>query len=140
MTNICNIVFFIFIFNIWHSQVAARPRIPSAKSGLSFPVDKQRPDGGLQEKVKLSGHTGQTLYSCEICKKSFSSNGNYKRHMNNHAGVRYKCEYCPKTFTTLSDRKRHISIHTGNYRFSCVVCGKGFNRNYKLNIHYKSHR
>ena len=54
-------------------------------------------------------------------------------------GIRYKCEYCSKTFTTIKDRERHTSVHTGIYKFSCVVCGKGYSRNDQLKNHHKSH-
>jgi len=43
---------------------------------------------------------------CELCEKSFSSNFNYKRHMNYHAGA-YKCEICNKKF----DRVLYLENH-----------------------------
>ena len=73
-------------------------------------------------------------------RKSLNNSSNHKSRMDKHTGARYKCDNCPKTFTTLQDRDRHTSVHTGNYRFSCQVCGKGFNRNDHLNKHYKTHR
>ena len=56
------------------------------------------------------------------------------------SGIRYKCEFCPQVFTMANNRYRHTLTHTGVYRFTCVVCGKGFHRNENLNRHYKTHR
>ena len=78
-------------------------------------------------------------FLCQICKKSFNGRNDLKLHMNKHAVVRYKCDFCPKTFTSIVDRERHSSIHTGIYKFSCEICGKGFNRSDKLNNHLSSH-
>ena len=81
---------------------------------------------------------GQQFY-CEICKKKFNGRNDLKLHMNKHAIVRFQCNFCPKTFTSIRDRDRHGSIHTGIYKFSCEICGKGFNRNDQFNKHLSSH-
>ena len=92
-------------------------------------------DQGLRSNPELPHHIRQKKHTSETRGKISIISGVKK-----YIGVRYKCEYCPKTFTTVTDRERHTSVHTGVYRFSCHVCGKGFNRNDHLDKHYKLHR
>ena len=44
-----------------------------------------------------------------------------------HEGKGYPCEYCGKVFKSPQFKQYHESEHTGNYRFTCETCGKGFN-------------
>ncbi|ELT95820.1 hypothetical protein CAPTEDRAFT_142817, partial [Capitella teleta] len=53
-------------------------------------------------------------YECSVCKKTFSSSFNMKRHMQTHIGERpFECSVCKKTFSFSSHVKRHMQTHTG---------------------------
>lgn len=57
---------------------------------------------------------------------------------------RYACplkdEYdCSTTFADAKTARRHTNLHTHADKFKCQVCGKGFYRKDKLNIHSKVH-
>ena len=62
-----------------------------------------------------------------MCKKGFGQKVPYTSHMRSHEGLKYRCEYCGKSFTRQMKLKYPMSEHTGNYRFKCDHCSKGFN-------------
>ena len=72
-------------------------------------------------------HTGQFSYFCETCRKGFNSKNPYEAHMRAHQGLKYECEYCSKQFMDRQKYSYHLSEHTGQYRFKCNKCDKGFN-------------
>ena len=84
-------------------------------------------------------HTGQFSYYCESCRKGFNNSGNYKAHIRAHEGLKYHCEYCSKTYMDKQKLKYHMSVHTGQYKFKCNTCEKGFNIASEYNTHLKSH-
>ena len=54
----------------------------------------------------------------------------------------YVCNTCNKVFTAFTTRQSHtyhLSIHTGQYRFTCQNCDKGFNRKDEFEKHLKLH-
>ena len=71
-------------------------------------------------------HTGNFKCYCEICRKSFLHKTQQEIHMRSHLGLKYRCEMCGKAFSDQIDVKYHMSEYTGNYRFKCNLCGKGF--------------
>ena len=56
-----------------------------------------------------------------------------------HEGLKYHCDYWSKPFVTKQKYQYHLSIHTGQYRFKCNTCGKGFNDRSDYDRHVKSH-
>ena len=90
---------------------------------------------GLGSRAALLHNPERKLNNSETRKKGSATASGKK-----HANIRSQCEYCPKAFTLDTDRERHESVRTGIYKFSCQVCGKGFNRSDKLSLHYKTHR
>ena len=69
----------------------------------------------------------QYSFFCGQCRKGFVASSHYKMHMRAHEGKGYPCEYCGKVLKSPQNRQYHESEHTGNYRFTCEICGKGFN-------------
>ena len=72
-------------------------------------------------------HTGNFKFSCEVSRKGFLHKTQQEIHMRNHMGLKYRCEMCGKAFSNPLHMKYHMSEHTGNYRFKCDLCTKGFN-------------
>ena len=72
-------------------------------------------------------HTGRFSYYCKICRRGFNIDTNYKIHMRSHEGLKYCCQYCGKSFVNKQTHDYHTSVHTGQYRFTCGNCSKGFN-------------
>ena len=97
-----------------------------------FSKTENKPSSASQQNDRRLPSEAQSLHTTGHEK---SKTGSTKKD----SGIRYKCEFCPKTYTTIKDRGRHTSVHTGVYKFSCVVCGKGYSRNDKLKNHHKSH-
>ena len=73
----------------------------------------------------IEHHTGQYKFVCNFCNKGYSNKYNYELHVRAHEGRGYACDYCGKMFKT--KQCYHESEHTGQYRFRCEKCGKGFN-------------
>ncbi|PRD26310.1 UNVERIFIED_CONTAM: zinc finger protein 44 [Trichonephila clavipes] len=60
----------------------------------------------------LLTHIKEKHYVCEICNKSFSLNGNLKRHLHFHTKEKpYVCETCNTSFSHSGALKRHLLIH-----------------------------
>ena len=87
-------------------------------------------------KKDMQLHTGQYRYHCDVCRKGFNVDTNYKEHERSHEGIKYYCQYCGKSFAKKQSHDYHLSVHTGRYRFRCDNCGEGFNekKNYSSHV------
>ncbi|XP_077109912.1 uncharacterized protein LOC143766266 [Ranitomeya variabilis] len=85
-------------------------------------------------------HTEVKPYSCLICGKCFLGKSDLVRHERNHTGEKpFSCSECGKCFKRKSCLARHQRIHTGMKPFSCWVCGKCFIGKYDLVRHQRIH-
>ncbi|XP_066126912.1 zinc finger protein 154-like [Saccopteryx bilineata] len=85
-------------------------------------------------------HTGQRLYECSECAKSFIRKSNLHRHQQVHTGERpYGCSECGKSFFRNCDLRIHQTFHTGERPYECSECGKSFLRKFDLRIHQRVH-
>ena len=64
-------------------------------------------------------------YCCRVCKKSFSSSTNLRRHVRaNHESGRFQCQYCPAAFKRCDSLLRHR--RTAHADLQCTNCRKVF--------------
>ena len=66
-------------------------------------------------------------YSCDICFKLFTSNGDVKRHvlLVHERLENIKCEACDKTFVFQKDLRRHVkTVHLKIRSIKCHLCNK----------------
>ena len=89
----------------------------------------------LRENVCVSKWTGKAqstshgtiFFLLWFVQKGICCQTHYEVHIRAHEGRGFPCEYCSKRFSSKQNLSYHMSEHTGQYRFSCAVCSKGFN-------------
>ncbi len=52
----------------------------------------------------------------------------------------FACNFCGKMFTSHMGLYFHKPIHTGEWKYKCAVCQRGFQETKKYNKHVESHR
>ena len=101
--------------------------------------DKLFANNATLKRHVLQQHTGHFKFFCDKCKKGFGDVTHYKEHMRIHEGLKYHCDYCSKPFTSRLGLTYHLSVHTGKYKFTCNICGEGFNLKRDSDKHVQSH-
>ena len=105
---------------------------------------RTRGKGKQGRKKRNKGPT--EVFHCEICKKRYTTETEYKQHLessfhkDNDPEVRFQCEYCHESFNTIRDHGYHTFKHTGVHRFKCEKCGRGHNSEAQFRKHVKRHR
>ena len=60
--------------------------------------------------------------------------------MRGHQDIWFHCKYCDKAFQKKKESlQKHMSLHTGQYKFKCGKCGKGFNEGKEYEMHIQTH-
>lgn len=52
----------------------------------------------------------------------------------------YRCEYCNKTFRSQMGLYYHKPIHTGEWKYVCDICDRGYMKLDAFNSHKRYHR
>ena len=80
-------------------------------------------------------HTEENNYACELCDKSFKTNGQLKSHKET-VHVTTRAFVCDATYKEKTSLRRHIKrTHESFKSFSCDQCEKAFNNKDSLIIH-----
>ena len=91
----------------------------------------------LLQKVPRS--RSENKYGCEKWGKIFSSSSSLKTHMILHTGnFRWYCEQCKKGFAQKAPYNSHMRAHEG-LKYRCEYCGKSFTEQIKLKYHMSKH-
>ena len=97
--------------------------------GIS-PPDKQRELVRTNYSYKIdehmnttTNHSGEVIYSCNLCSYTSGHKPNLKRHLLTHTGERpYACSLCPFRGNQKSHIENHMKRHTGEKPFACSKC------------------
>uniref|UniRef100_A0A182IWT8 Protein krueppel n=1 Tax=Anopheles atroparvus TaxID=41427 RepID=A0A182IWT8_ANOAO len=87
-------------------------------------------------------HSDETPFGCGLCSLKFKRKQHLTAHLKIHEGndKAYKCRHCGVSFMHQSTRAYHeVSKHTGNYPFSCNLCGRNFFRKPLYDKHIARH-
>ena len=78
-----------------------------------------------RQAARRQAHKHHNSYCCRMCKKSFSSSTNLRRHVRaNHESGRFQCQYCPAAFKRCDSLLRHR--RTAHADLQCTKCRKVF--------------
>lgn len=137
--NKCGKVFTIRVARDYHKAHAHAkgPRYGCPHCTMRFEAYYDR-----MKHLKEAHREKEVLYECTHCDMSFKTSGKRAMHVRSvHFPPRrdFPCPYCEWQFKTKYELKNHVIRHTGERKFKCEVCGKGFSRNKALSCHQKTH-
>lgn len=80
-------------------------------------------------------HMKKSEFSCDLCRKSFSTRSSMLNHMPVHCEKRFQCNICDYKTSIRCNLKKHKLIHTA--KTECRICNKQV---FSMASHMKSHR
>ena len=100
-------------------------------------MNKWRKKGS--KRGKTSNGTTKGAYPCDECDKVFTQKSNLRRHANFHSGnFKFYCEICRKGFFRKEQYDSHTRSHAG-LKYRCEYCGKGLSSPLQMKYHMSEH-
>ncbi|KAF7705351.1 hypothetical protein HF521_020637 [Silurus meridionalis] len=96
--------------------------------------------GQEPEYFKESLGTGERLYKCDQCGRSYRHAGSLLNHKKSHKTGVFRCFVCQKRFYNLLALKNHQRTHFDVKKHTCTECGKAFKIHKQLLNHQRVHR
>ncbi|XP_015230495.1 PREDICTED: zinc finger protein 271-like [Cyprinodon variegatus] len=131
-------------------EVSDSERHPDMRQLSCFFCAAEFTTGGLLT-IHTSGHTGEKLLTCLICKKTFTSDSELVDHecrSLKHPQSRPEepipadklcCSQCGEEFSTSKDLNLHLGLHLGRKQFSCSICNTSCIDQDALILHMRLH-
>ena len=95
---------------------------------------------GLRTHMKLHTMT-EKPFKCDHCGSSFLTEDMCKQHVRKSHGTPLECEICGVFIKgSIASLRRHmLNVHGEKYQYKCDVCEQGFEAQYELQAHKRSH-
>ena len=94
--------------------------------------------GNLKRHLRI--YTSEKPFACSQCDYKCSRPSHLKSHERIHTGEKpFSCSQCDYKCLTSSDLKKHQRIHTGDKPFSCSQCDYKCSRSSTLKNHERTH-
>lgn len=127
-----------------HTEQSSKSLIDKKREKFKCQFCKRFFDSVEQQQLHSRIHADKDLIFCEVCDKSFTSAGAFRRHtISMHTEKKFKCTVadCNREFAERKVWEDHLKMHTVVKRFVCDYCNKSYARQRSLNLHInKTHK
>ncbi|XP_049654001.1 zinc finger protein 436-like isoform X1 [Accipiter gentilis] len=126
-----------------HQNSATHQAIPTGTRRGNSSFEEGEPNEFKEIFFYQQTHTGERLYLCTECQKTFKLKIGLLKHKQIHTKKNqvssYICTDCGRNFGRHADLIRHQRTHTGERPYKCTECEKSFMEKPRLTNHLRTH-